>query len=103
MSPICVRFSTAPARDQSNTVRRQRRLPRSFPRKRESRCRKLRALGLWIRVPAFAGTSGRQGSHLALSKKLLRILDHPFVDHMRDVEIVLLDHHHVAVAKNALV
>src|SRR6267378_3558716 len=34
---------------------------------------------------------------------LLNLLHHPFVDHAGDVEIVLLDHHHMAVAANALV
>src|SRR5262245_3807866 len=36
-------------------------------------------------------------------RNLFDVLDHPFVDHMRDLEIVLLDHHHVAVAMDAFV
>jgi hypothetical protein len=36
-------------------------------------------------------------------RALLHVLHHPFVDHAGDVEIVLLDHHHVAIAADAFV
>ncbi len=37
------------------------------------------------------------------ARRLLHVLLHPLVDQMGDVEVVLLQHHHVAVAVNALV
>src|SRR5271155_1894474 len=51
-----------------------------------------------IRSAAPLPPSGTKESTL-----LLHVLDHPIIDEVGDVEVVLLDHHHVAVAADALV
>src|ERR1700724_2384139 len=59
-----------------------------------------------LRDPTARGRMSMRWVSLALDPTCgasLHVLHHPLVDQMRDLEIVLLDHHHVAVAADALV
>src|SRR6516225_9377027 len=56
------------------------------------------------RLNVFATSiSGRPKPELRAFLTSLHVLLHPFVDHAGNVEIILLNHHHMAVAADASV